>query len=81
MTACTPERPCGESDRCDECAADLLLLRRYVDPYAAIMAGIECPECHGDGTIVREHVRFGALDCPDPYTEQDCRSCGGRGRI
>ena len=36
MTACTPERPCGESDRCDACAADLLLLRRYVDPYAVL---------------------------------------------
>ena len=38
MTACTPEQPCGESDRCDECAAGLLLLRRYVDPYAALRA-------------------------------------------
>ena len=72
----------GRLCACEMCVAeDLAMLSGVGDPYAAIMAGVECPECHGDGTIVREHVRFGALDCPDPYTEQDCRSCGGRGRI
>lgn len=78
MTACTPEQPCGESDRCDACAADLLLLRRYVDPYASLRA--RCNRCAGTGIAddIR-HPWWGTAYAEAPTIEGKCPDCGGSG--
>ena len=41
----------------------------------------ECPDCHGQGTIITKHPQFGSLACPSPTQEVECRWCRGTGQV